>query len=102
MPLALLRVAHQPSPTSRTAKCKAPLGSDSKNCAPAPLESVAHVRGSIAPKDPFVCNNVLTTLAGWRAVCATLSQRGTMIAERSTGPSERNQTSGMSLSEESS
>lgn len=61
--------------TSRTAKCKAPLGSDSKNCAPAPRERVAHVSGRIAPNDPFVCSSVLITLAGWSEVCATLPRK---------------------------
>ena len=68
----LAEVALYKSRTSKTAKCKAPFGSDSKNCAPAPLERVAHVSGRIAPKDPFVCSNVLITFAGWSEVCATL------------------------------
>lgn len=63
------------SRTSKTAKCKAPFGSDSKNCAPAPLERVTHVSGRIAPNDPFVCSNVLITFAGWSEVCATLREK---------------------------
>lgn len=60
--------------TSRTAKCSAPFGRESKNCAPAPLVSDVNVRGKIARNDPLVCNSVLITFAGWSAVCATLSE----------------------------